>query len=195
MTDDIRQPSPDDDWMMLDEACRVTTREKIAAWCRDGIVSSRTGLRVSRIRHLDIGMNDTISEENIALDPADWSPDALGDPQGPHWSGGEARFDSSGLLFGFEMALVGATLYRIQVHKVELNMMVTASLPKVRAGRPVGGGFQKTDLEIIDKMRAGLASGEFASPYAAGMHYAGEAKGSGSLEAKAKRLASRLSNR
>lgn len=197
MTADAGAPPTEDDWMMLDEACRVASREKIAAWCRDGLVSSRTGLRVSRIRDLDTGVNDTITQENVVLDPADWALNALGNPRDQHWRGEEARFEfgeNPGLPFGLNMVLLGGAIYRIQVNRRDLNRMLANAPSKKRAGRPLGvGGYEQSDKPIVERMRADLASGKFKSPYEAGLHFAGEAEGKNTKpESIAKRLASRL---
>jgi hypothetical protein len=181
---------------MLNEACRIATREKIARWCRDGALGSRAGLRVSRIRDLDTGIIDTITEKSVPLDPADWAANALGNLNGPHWQDGEAHFDwgdspihdpRTNLLWH------GGTLYRIQVNGDDLHSMRASAPTTKRAGRPLGGGYRESDEPIVEKMREGLASGRFKSANEAGMHFADEAKGKNTKpESKAKRLVDRL---
>jgi hypothetical protein len=85
------------------------------------------------------------------------------------------------------MSVEGGTLYRIQLHRSDLDRLL-AAVPKKRKGRPAGGGYQQSDQPIIEKMRAMLANGDFLSPTAAAEHFADEAEGGGTRESKARRL-------
>lgn len=66
------------------------------------------------------------------------------------------------------------------------------ALVRRRGRRKGSGGYASADAPIVAKMIEGITSGRFATAYGAGMHHAGEAAGTGSLEAKARRLASRI---
>lgn len=179
------------DWLLLNRACRLVDREKIAAWCRDGVVRSMAGIRVLRIRDWDVETDDTIEESQLPLDPADWKSNVLGDPRGPHWESNEATFNfgnSEGIPFGHFRSLLGGTYYHIQVRRADLNALLQRVEPKPPRGRPKGGAYAESDRQIVERMRTALASGDFTSPTAAATHFAEEAKGGGTTDSKAKRL-------
>jgi hypothetical protein len=183
------QPSPDKDWMTLDEACRLVSRDRIARWCRDGVLRSRAGLRVTQILDGETGAIYPDSEQDFLLDPTVWATEKLRDTLGPHWQGGEISFESEGLPYVLDLVIVGGTLYRLQVHRGDFDLLL-ATAPKKR-GRPAGGGYLRSDKAIIEEMRVAMANGDFTSPTAAAEHFAETAKGGGTRESKAKRLVSR----
>ena len=182
---------------MLDAACSSASREQIARWCRDGILASRARWRISQIRDGDTGREDRISEEDVMLHPADWARNALGEMEGPHWDGAEAHFD-------FRTAPIhdrrtnqlwlGGTLYSIQLRRDDLDKLLTTLKPKGKAGRPTGsGGYKESDEPIVEKMRAGLSSGQFKTPHEAAWHFQEKAEGKNtSPRSKVQRLTDRL---
>lgn len=191
MTAQISQPSSSETWMSLEKATQSEGREKIARWCRDGVLGSRAAKRVSRIGDLDTAAKDTITEEDVTLDPADWAANALGNLQGPHWLGGDAHFNcEESPIHNLRTNLLwyGGTLYQIQVNRDDLKSL-RASAASKGPGRPRGGGYKKSDEPIVEKMRVALANGDFTSPTAAAEHFASEAKGGGTPKSKAARLA------
>ena len=162
-------------WILLTEAVDLAHPNTIARWCRDGQLETRAQRRVSHIRDYETGCNETHNDECHTLDPADWTENALGNPNGPHWQGNDAHYDFSTapISFGLSMALTGGGFYAIQVRgdqlreRVERRKRSSADLiaafpaagqpavvaqasgigraPSVKAGRP------PSDDEILSK--------------------------------------------
>ena len=150
-------------------------------------------MRVVRIRDLDTAINETIKEQEIALQPEDWNPDALGNLSRSHWENNQVAFDypGNGLPFGFNLSVLGGTIYDIKVHRMDLESFLSLNKPKPQQGRPKGTGYAASDRSIVEKMRASLSNGDFGTPSEAAAHFAPEAKGGGTLASKAKRLVGR----
>ena len=185
-------------WILLTEAVDLANPDTIVRWCRDGQLESRVQRRVSHIRDYETGSNDTHIEECHTLDPADWTENHLGNPNGSHWQDNDFHFDFSTapVPFILGMAITGGGFYAIQVRGDQLRERVERRKRSSPIGRRKGSGtLKKADNPLLAEMSELIEKGIAFSPDGAAKLVAKKAVGGGSEESTAARLAKRYRER